>query len=131
MGAETVEQMLRALAAADDVVATARGALKQAEAEYEAVADRVFAYLDDQGTDQMRSTKAGLTVAIQETESYSFEDFNAFTAFLIRHKATELLQRRLSGPAVRALIEQRDGKMIPGLAPYKKRRLSVTKVKGT
>lgn len=131
MSAETVEQMLRALAAADDVVASARGALKQAESEYEAIADRVFAYLDEQGTDQMRSKNAGLTVAIHETESYSFEDFNAFSAFMLRNKATELLQRRLSGPAVRALIEQRDGKMIPGLAPYKKRRLSVTKVKGT
>lgn len=130
MSGETVEQMLRALAAADDAIATARGVLKQAEAEYEAIADRVFIYLDEQGTDQMRSTKVGLTVAIQESETYSFSDFEAFSQFLIRNKATELLQRRLSAPAVRALIEARDGKMLPGLSPYKKRRLSVTKVKG-
>lgn len=131
MTTETVEQMLNALAAADDKVATARGALKQAESEYEAIADRVFAYLDEQGTDQMRSKKAGLTVAIQESETYSFSDYDAFVKFLLRNQATELLQRRLSAPAVRALIEQRGGVMIPGLAPYTKRRLSVTKAKGT
>lgn len=130
MSEETVEQMLTALAAADNKCATIRGQLKEADAEYEAIADRVFAFLDNQGMDSVRSPKAGLTASIREEDSYSFSDFEAFAKFVLRHKSLELLQRRLSGPAVRALIEQRGGKEIPGLAPYTKRRLSVTKVKG-
>lgn len=129
MSEETVEQMLSALAAADDRVATARGDLKQAESEYQAVEDRLFAYMDEQGTDSVRSKKAGLTAAIQESEVYTFEDNDKFVQFVLRHKTLEVFQRRLSAPAIRDLIERRGGKPIPGIGTYTKRRLSVTKVK--
>lgn len=126
---ETVKQMLQALAAADNEVATARGELKAAEERYQAICDRVFAFLDEQGMDSARAPDSGLQVRIEESEVFSFEDMEKFTAFVLRHKATELFQRRLSAPAVRALIESRGGKPIPGLGSFTKRRLSVTKAK--
>ena len=46
---ETAAQLLVLLAAADNKCATKRGELKQADGEYEAIADRLFALMDEQG----------------------------------------------------------------------------------
>lgn len=131
MAAKTpnAEELLVKLAAADNVVATKRGALKQAEQEYEAIADQLFALMDEQGTEQLRSTKAGLLVTISEAIIPQVTDWAALGMFILRNKKLELFQRRLS-PAVWAdLIEARRGKEIPGVVPFKKRRLHVTKSK--
>lgn len=125
----TAESLLKLLAAADDAVATKTGELKQAKEEYEALKDRVFVLLDEQGITGMESPRAGLKVSINETSKYGFDDFEAFVAFLLRNKAVELLHRRLADNAVTAMIEQRRGKAIPGVKEFKLRRLHVTKSK--
>lgn len=117
------------LAAADNVVATKRGALKQAEQEYEAIADQLFALMDEQGTEQLRSSKAGLLVTISESTIPQVTDWAALGIFILRHKRLELFQRRLSPAVWDALITERKGKAIPGVEPFKKRRLHVTKAK--
>ncbi len=125
----SVKEMLTALAAADNKVATARAELQQAESEYEAIADRIMTKMDEEGMDKLTNKEVGLTAAINESEVFSFEDFEKFTQFMLRHKHPELLQRRLSAPAVRALIDQRGGTAIPGLGTYTKRKLSITKAR--
>lgn len=132
MSTETVtaEGLLKLLATADDMVAIKTGELKQAKDEYEAIKDRVFVMLDEQGINSMDSPKAGLQVSISETPKYGFEDFEIFVQFLLRNKAVELLHRRLADNAVTAMIERRRGKAIPGLKVFQVRRLHVTKSKG-
>lgn len=124
------EALLSQLAAADNVVATKTGALKHAQEEYEAIKDRLMAYLDEQGLSGMDNKKLGIEVSINEVPKYGFEDFDVFVRFLLRNKAVELLHRRLADRAVAAMIEQRKGKAIPGLKVYNVRRLHVTKSKG-
>jgi len=125
---ETAEALLQALAAADNKVATKTGELKQAQQEYEAVADRVFALMDEQGTETIRNSRVGLQATISETDIDRIEDWDKFMPFVLRHKVLHLFQRRLSPVAVRELVEFRKGKSIPGLGKFTKRRLHVTKV---
>lgn len=128
MTAPNAGELLRMLAAADDKVAEANGALKQAKIEYEQVADQVFALMDAQETEAIRNSKVGLQVSIRETETERIEDWDAFERFCLRHKALYLFQRRLSVTAVREMMADRDGKPLPGVSAFKSRKLSVTKI---
>lgn len=124
--AETAKDLLLALAAADDRVASATGHLKAMKEEYEAVADRLFRLMDEQGTEAIRNSEVGLQVSIGETETDTIEDYEAFTRYILRHKLVHLLQRRISATALREYVDQ-TGKSPPGLGKFTKRRLHVTK----
>lgn len=124
--AETAEELLAALAAADNKVASATGALKGAKEEYEAIADRIFALMDAQGTETIRNSKIGLQCSISETEIEVIEDYSKFSAYVLRHKKLELLQRRISPVALRELVAS-TGRPVPGVGVFPKRRLHVTK----
>lgn len=123
---DTAISLLQALAAADNHMATKTGELKQAKQEYDAIADRLFALMDEQGTESLRNTGIGLQVSISETETDTIEDYEAFSRYVLRHKLIHLFTRRLSSTAVKERI-QATGKPIPGLGKFKKRRLHVTK----
>lgn len=129
--AENAEQLLAALAAADDEIARINGLLKAAHAEYEAIQDRVFAFLDEQGTDQVRAPRTGLTVSITERDIPRITDWDALEKFVLRHKRLDLFQRRLSVEAWRSIIETRRDETVPGTAVFKKRSLSVTRAAGS
>lgn len=124
---ESAGELLRQLAEADNKVATARGALKHAQEDYERVADRVFALMDEQETETIRNSNVGLQVSIGETETDIIEDWDGFSRFALRHKLLHMFQRRLSPVAIREWLEAHPGKSIPGLGKFKKRRLHVTK----
>lgn len=128
MSKPTAGELLRMLADADDKVAQANGALKQAKIEYEQVADQVFALMDEQETEAIRNKSVGLQVSIQERELERIEDWESFERFVLRHKRLDLFQRRLSATAIREMMEDRDGKAIPGVGTFKVRKLSVTKI---
>lgn len=123
----TAKELLTKLAAADDNVARKRAELKNAEAEYEVISDQIFALMDEQGTDQVRSAEVGLTVSIATSKIPQIQDWSALEKFALRHKRLDLFQRRLSAPAVRDLIETRKGLAVPGVVEFEKRRLHVTK----
>lgn len=128
MSKPTAGELLRMLAEADDKVAEANGALKQAKIEYEKVADQVFALMDEQETEAIRNKGVGLQVSIQEREIERIEDWDDFERFCLRHKALHLFQRRLSATAIREMMESLGGKPIPGVGTFKVRKLSVTKI---
>lgn len=125
---DTAEQLLKALADADNEVATATGVLKAKKEAYEQVADRVFTLLDEQGTEVIRNAKIGLQVSIGETETDTIEDYEKFTQFVIRNKIPHVFQRRLSPNAVKEWNEAHPNKQLPGLGKFAKRRLHVTKI---
>lgn len=128
MNEPTAGELLRRLADADDKVAQANGALKQAKIEYEQVADQVFALMDAQETEAIRNKAVGLQVSIRESEVERIEDWDAFERFCLRRKALHLFQRRLSATAIREMMEELDGKPVPGVGTFKSRKLSVTKI---
>ena len=123
---DTAKSLMMALAAADDKVASATGHLKACKEDHERVVDRLFALMDEQGTESIRNSEIGLQVSIGETESDTIEDYEAFERFVLRHKLVHLLQRRVSSTALREYVDQ-TGKSPPGLGKFKKRRLHVTK----
>lgn len=125
--AENAEQLLAALAAADDEIARLNGLLKQAHEEYESIQDRVFAYLDEQGTDQVRAPRTGLTVSITEREIPRIQDWDVLEKFVLRHKRLDLFQRRLSVEAWRTIMAERRDGTVPGTTVFTKRSLSVTR----
>ncbi len=127
MDKETAGALLQALADADNRVATANGALKAAKEDYARIEDRVFALMDEQGTETIRNSSIGLQVSIGETETDTIEDYAEFEKYVLRHKLLHLLQRRVSSTALREYVDQ-TGRAPPGLGKFKRRRLHVTKV---
>lgn len=123
---ETARDLLLALAAADDLVAQATGLLKARKEEYERVADRLFALMEEQGTETIRNSEVGLQVSVGETETDTIEDYEEFARFVLRHKLLHLLQRRISSTALRE-YEESTGRRPPGLGKFKRKRLHVTK----
>lgn len=73
-----------------------------------------------------KSTGKTATVSISETLTGNVVDWDAFWAYIFKTKQSQLLQRRISDPAVRELFETK-GK-VPGVEPFTKKRLNVRKL---
>lgn len=95
--------------------------VKLVHAEMEELEFQIIEAMDREGTTTSAATKA--SVSISESLKPSVEDWDAFYAYLHRHKAYHLLERRPSVTGCRELFETK-GK-IPGVVPFKKRALKV------
>ena len=74
-----------------------------------------------QGVDKMTGKLA--SVSITTSTVAQVEDWDAFLAYVYKMKFGHLLQRRVSDPAYRELLEQ--GKKVPGVQPFSKARLNL------
>ena len=72
------------------------------------------------GIDKMTGKHA--SVSITSTVVANVEDWDAFWAYIHKMKYGHLLQRRVSDPAYRELLDL--GKKIPGTQPFTKKRLN-------
>lgn len=95
--------------------------VKLVHAEMEELEFQIIEAMDREGTTTSAATKA--SVSISESLKPSVEDWDTFYAYLHRHKAYHLLERRPSVTGCRELFETK-GK-IPGVVPFKKRALKV------
>ena len=66
------------------------------------------------------------TVSISESTVGNVKDWDVFWAYVIKTKSTQLLQRRISDPAIREMFELK-GK-VPGVETFVKRKLNIRKV---
>ena len=82
--------------------------------------------MEGQGVD--KSTGKMATVSISETVTGNVTDWDEFWAYIFKTKQSQLLQRRVSDPAIRELFETK-GK-VPGVEPFTKKRLNVRKLAG-
>ena len=73
------------------------------------------------GIDKMAGKHA--SVSITSTVVANVEDWDAFWAYIHKMKYGHLLQRRVSDPAYRELLDL--GKKIPGTQPFTKKRLNL------
>lgn len=77
--------------------------------------------MGSQGVDKMSGALA--TVSISTNTVAQVEDWEAFWTFIHKKKYGHLLQRRVSDPAYRELLEQ--GVSVPGVSPFSKQRLNL------
>ena len=80
--------------------------------------------MEKEGLDKMSGTKASLSISA--TVTANVEDWDAFYAYILKNKYTHLLQRRVSDPAYRELVES--GKKVAGVTPFVKKRLNVRSI---
>jgi len=79
--------------------------------------------MDAVGTDQSRSSVA--TATITETVVPQVTDWDAFWRYIMRNKATYLVERRAAAVAFRETLEQRKGRPIPGVSSFTKRSVGI------
>lgn len=79
--------------------------------------------LDKQNT--VKATGRRASVSVGETIVPQVEDWDTFYAFIKRHNAFELLQRRPSVEAWREHALNRRDKTVPGTVPFTKRKVSI------
>ncbi len=73
------------------------------------------------GLDKMTGKFASVSVSTSVVATVT--DWDELWKFIIKTKNTQLLQRRVSDPAYRELIEL--GKKVPGANPFEKKRLNL------
>lgn len=106
-------------------------ALRKKKAELEAAVKDVGGQISDLESELMEAmaaagmekaaTKAG-SVSMSASTVAQVVDWDAFYAYIYKNKFGHLLQRRVSDPAWRELLEQ--GKKVPGTTGFTKKRLS-------
>lgn len=89
---------------------------KKLSAEYAEVEAAILARLESEGTDKASSSTA--TVSVSHVSVANVKDWEKFWGFIFKNKYSHLLQRRVSDPAYRELVElaQSDKKLAKQLA---------------
>lgn len=95
-------------------------AVKDVEGQIALLDAEVLEALEASGVEKT-ATKHG-TVSISTSTVAQVTDWDAFLAYIYRNKYGHLLQRRVSDPAWRELVEQ--GKKVPGTTGFTKKRLN-------
>lgn len=97
---------------------------KELVAAYDVLEDKLLALMDAEKV--QKSTGSTASASVSETMQFNFDGddgFDKFMAFVARHKYFHLVQRRVSVPAARELMQMKGA--VPGLAPYIKREISL------
>jgi hypothetical protein len=95
--------------------------IKVIEGSYHELEEALMEDLKTQGMDKATGKKA--TVSISSTVVGNLVDDKAFFAYVKKTGYFHLLQRRLSDPAIRELLESKGS--IPGVEPFVKKRLNL------
>lgn len=98
--------------------------IKRLVEEADTLENELIGQMDKEGVS--KSTGAVATVAITTSIKPSVDDWDAFYAFVHRHKYYHLLERRPSVTGCRELLETK-GK-IPGVVPFTQRKLNMRSV---
>ena len=95
--------------------------IKDLEGRIATIESELMESMAAQGVDKMTGARA--SVSISTTTVAAVEDWDSFLAYIYKNKFGHLLQRRVSDPAYRELIEA--GKKVPGVQPFSKQRLNL------
>jgi|SRR5690625_3510538 len=96
------------------------------KAKYNTIEQQVLAQLEEQDSSgsRGRTAQASIKTSIVPTVT----DWAALNRYILRHKMTELYQKRLSPVVYRELLED-NPRGIPGTEPFEKVSLHVSKIK--
>ena len=96
-------------------------AVKDLDGQASLVEERLMETMAKNGLDKATGKLA--SVSISSNTVANVEDWDAFLAYIYKNKLGHLLQRRVSDPAYRELLEAK--KAVPGVQPFTKRRLNL------
>lgn len=91
--------------------------------------DQVLDDLDNQLRERLteagleKATGAKASASVSTTVVADVQDWDKFWTYIIKNKYTHLLQRRVSDPAYRELLDA--GKKVPGVQPFVKKRVNL------
>jgi hypothetical protein len=105
-------------------IAAVEAQKKELEDQKREMEARLLASMQDIGTDIVRGQNA--TVSISETTRFGIADPAEFHKFVLKRKALELFENRISQKAATELIEML-GKPIPGTSAFTQIRLNIRK----
>ena len=95
--------------------------VKSLEGQIEELQSQLLEEMESAGVDKF-SGKLG-TVSISANVVANVEDWDALYPYIAKNKLWHLLQRRVSDPAYRELLDA--GKKVPGVQPFSKKRLNL------
>lgn len=95
--------------------------VKSLEVQIEDLQSQLLEEMEAAGVDKF-SGKLG-TVSISTNVVANVEDWDALYPYIAKNKLWHLLQRRVSDPAYRELLDA--GKKVPGVQPFSKKRLNL------
>ena len=95
--------------------------VKSLEGQIEDIQSQLLEQMEASGTDKL-SGKLG-TASISTSVVANVEDWDALYPYIAKNKLWHLLQRRVSDPAYRELLDA--GKKVPGVQPFNKKRLNL------
>ena len=95
--------------------------VKELEGQASDLESEIMETMAEQGLDKMSGAMA--SVSITTNTVANVEIWDDFLAFVYKKKYGHLLQRRVSDPAYRELLEQ--GVKVPGVSPFSKQRLNL------
>ena len=98
--------------------------IKQLSEQMNELENQLIAQMDEEGV--TKATGNAATVSISTSVKPSVEDWDAFYAYIHRHKYYHLLERRPSVTGCRELLETK-GK-IPGVIPFTQRKLNIRSI---
>ncbi len=96
--------------------------IDEQDAAYKALEEQLMGRLDAEGMD--KATGKTATISVSSSTSFSIKDDDKFFAWMARTKNFQLMQRRISDPAAREVLEMKRGE-IPGLEAFTKKRLNL------
>lgn len=118
---KTTNQLITAVDRARDAVKALNDKLSIAKEKQEEAEADLLAHFKQEGMKSGRTPKGnGYTTVTRETPSIA--DYRAFKAYVLRNKAVDLFQNRISKKAWQERIDS--GKKVPGVEVFKKVTLS-------
>lgn len=127
---DSVNKLITTLYKKREALTAINKKVKVLEEERDEIAERLIAALDAQGIEQSR-VKGLATATISESIVPQVEDWDKYWAFIGKHKAFYLLERRPAVVAYRELLETRKGRKIPGVTSFKRRTIRLLSAKKT
>jgi len=117
--------LLRSFVAAESIASAAKAAYDAAQQDVDAIKDMLLLKMKEEGVTVVND---GIVKAvIAESEVPQVKDWDALYKWVARHKAYHMFERRVSVTAWREEIEKRKGTEIPGVVPFNKLRLNISK----
>ena len=106
-----LDAKLKKLLAIDDKISGLNAQLKALNAEYETAERVMIEALQASKLESIKGPNGSAFIATREVAG--IEDYDAFMSYVIKHKATDLVQRRV---AVRAYLDRiENGEKVPGI----------------
>lgn len=129
ISAKVANRLIGSLGSTIDLMQTLREEKRAAEAIVKGIEEQIavqeealYKLMDAQGIKKAGGNKA--TASIGSAVVASVDDWDAFWAWIAKKKYFHLIQKRVSDPGYRELLEK--GVNVPGVQPFTKRKLTLT-----